>query len=59
MDSPHISVERAVAFLLHGQKLDPSEEAHLARCDECRRLMIEAATTDPELPPQNPGEKES
>jgi hypothetical protein len=46
MSSPHISIERAVAFLLHGGELDPSEEEHLLRCDECRRLAAEAANTE-------------
>jgi hypothetical protein len=36
MDSPHISIDRSVAFLLHGQKLTASEEEHLAKCEECR-----------------------
>ena len=53
MKSPHISVERAVAFLLHDQKLTPEEEEHVFRCDECRRMMVEAAATDPDLPPHD------
>ena len=50
MDSPHISVERAVAFL-DGGELDPSEEEHLFRCDECRRMVVEAPPTDLKGPP--------
>jgi len=46
MDSHPVKVERAVAFLLHGKKLDPSEEEHLVRCDECRCMMVEAATAE-------------
>jgi hypothetical protein len=41
--STHISAECAVAFLLHGQKLTPSDEEHLVSCNECRRIMVEAA----------------
>jgi hypothetical protein len=44
--SRHVAVERAVAFLLHGKKLDPSEEEHLVRCDECRRMMVESANAE-------------
>jgi hypothetical protein len=43
--SIHISVQGAVAFLLHGQNLTPSEEEHLLRCDACRRMMVEAAAS--------------
>ena len=50
MDSPHISVERAVACL-HGEELDSSEEEHLFRCDECRRLVVEASATELKSPP--------
>lgn len=53
MDSPHVSIERAVAFLLHGGKLDPSEEEHLFKCDECKRLLVEAATTESKNPPDD------
>jgi hypothetical protein len=56
MDSPHIPIERTVAFLAHGQTLDPSEEAHLVRCDECRLLMIKAAM-DPEISPEGLGDE--
>jgi hypothetical protein len=50
MNSPHISVERAVAFLLHDEGLTPAEEEHLVRCDECRHMMVEAATAELDLP---------
>jgi hypothetical protein len=53
MDSPHISIDRAVAFLLHGGELDPSEEEHLFKCDECRRLVVEAAATELTSPPND------
>jgi hypothetical protein len=46
MHSRHVAVERSVAFLLHGEKLDPSEEEHLVRCDECRRMMVEEANAE-------------
>jgi hypothetical protein len=39
----HISAKGAVAVLLHGKKLTPSDEEHLVRCDACRRMMVEAA----------------
>jgi hypothetical protein len=42
MNSGHISIERAVAFLLHDQKLTSEEEEHVFRCDECRRMMVES-----------------
>ena len=51
MDSPHISTERAVAFLLRGGEFDPSEEEHLFRCAECRRLVVEASATELKSPP--------
>jgi hypothetical protein len=54
MDSPHIPIERTVAFLAQGHTLDPSEEAHLVRCDECREMMIKAAM-DPEILPEGLG----
>jgi hypothetical protein len=53
MGFPHISIERAVAFLLHGGELDPSEEEHLLRCPECQRLVVEAATTELKRPPRD------
>jgi hypothetical protein len=50
MASAHISAECAVAFLLHGQKLTPSDEEHLVGCNECRRMMVEAAApSSPDL----------
>jgi hypothetical protein len=51
MNAPHISIERAVAFLIHDGELDPSEEEHLLRCDECRRLVAEAVTRKLKHPP--------
>jgi hypothetical protein len=59
MDSPHISIERAVAFLLHDEELDPSEVEHLVKCDECRRLMVEAAATELKSPPDDSTGKKS
>jgi hypothetical protein len=49
MHSADTPVHRAVAFLLHDQKLTPDEEEHLVRCDECRRLMVEAASNELDL----------
>jgi len=48
MDSPHISIERAVWFLLNGAELNPSDEEHLVKCDECQRLMVEALKSPPD-----------
>ena len=53
MNAPHISIERAVAFLLHDGELDSSEEEHLLRCPECQRLVAEAATTELKRPPDD------
>ena len=44
MDSAHVTIDRAVAFLLDGLKLTPDEDAHLIRCDACRRAMVDAAS---------------
>jgi len=44
VDYPHVATDRAVAFLLDGLKLTPDEDAHLIKCDECRRAMVEAAS---------------
>jgi hypothetical protein len=44
VDFPHVTIDRAVAFLLDGLKLTPDEDAHLIKCDECRRAMVEAAS---------------
>jgi hypothetical protein len=32
--SPHVSIERYVAFLLKGSTLEPEEHAHVIRCVE-------------------------
>ena len=42
----HVAVERSVGFLLRGEELDPSEEEHLLRCDECRRMMVDEANAE-------------
>jgi hypothetical protein len=59
MVSPHISIERALAFLFHGEEFDPSEEEHLFKCHECRRLVVEAATTELKSPPDDSVGKKS
>jgi hypothetical protein len=59
LDSAHICIERAVAFLLQGQTLSTGEEEHLFNCDECRRLMKEAARVDPDISAEDSGEKGS
>jgi len=46
MNSPHISIERALAFLLHHQELTPEEEEHLVGCDVCQRSIVEAASAE-------------
>ena len=46
MDSRHIAIERAVAFVLHNGEFDVSEEKHLLQCDQCRRLLTEALRDD-------------
>ena len=43
MDLPHIPIERTVRFLLDGLVLTPDEFAHLVKCDQCRRQMVEIA----------------
>ena len=53
MGSPHISIERAVAFLLHDGELDSSEEEHLLLCPECQRLVVEGAITELKRPPDD------
>ena len=42
MDCPHVSIERAVAFVLQNGEFDVSEEEHLLQCDDCQLLMMEA-----------------
>jgi hypothetical protein len=59
LDSAHICIERAVAFLLQGQTLSTGEEEHLFNCDECRLLMMKAATVDPDISAEASGEKEA
>ena len=46
MESPHVLIERCVAFLLDGAELTPEEHAHLLSCDECRREMVHAAAKE-------------
>jgi hypothetical protein len=46
MDSPHVSIERAVAFLLYNADFDVSEEEHLLRCIGCQRMVLDALTED-------------
>ena len=46
MDLPHIPIERTVRFLLDGLVLTPDEFAHLVKCDQCRREMVESASEE-------------
>jgi hypothetical protein len=46
VDSPHLSIERSVAFLLDGAELTPEEYAHLLSCDACRHEMVHAAAKE-------------
>ena len=56
-DSPapsvHVSLARAVNFLVDGEPLEPIEHAHLLHCNECRQAMVEAALE--ELQKRNDG----
>jgi hypothetical protein len=46
VDSPHLSIDRSVAFLLDGVDLTPEEYSHLLGCDACRREMVHAASKE-------------
>jgi hypothetical protein len=44
MNTPHMSIDRALEFLLQEEsRLNPGEEEHLIGCDECRQLILDAA----------------
>jgi hypothetical protein len=43
MESAHISIASAVAFILDGIDLTPAQEAHLLSCEQCRHDVLEAA----------------
>ena len=43
MDSAHVPIERAIAFLVDGLVLDSSEHEHLLKCQQCRYEMVHAA----------------
>ena len=45
-DSPHVPVERFVAFLLDGFPLEPEEHAHLLHCYECTDAVVHAASEE-------------
>jgi hypothetical protein len=55
MDSAHVRIERAIAFLVEGLVLDSSEHEHLLQCQQCRYDMVEAALKEL-MKRQQPGE---
>jgi hypothetical protein len=42
----HVSIKRAVAFLLHGKELEPWEEEHFFTCDECHEATVSATAAE-------------
>jgi hypothetical protein len=46
VDSPHVSIERFVAYLLRGVPLTPEEQAHMVRCYVRTEAMVQAASDE-------------